>query len=298
MKLTCRPTLFTGAQKKRMEEDSTLAKLLGYHQLDDTMGACKKWLAVTDPHVERLLDLLEESDTLLTDIRWSKKEIEQARGYHLVCKTVAMSDGDNVAQTSSFSSSRPVLNSSKWNQISIFPYLKLNSVKLKNSTIRYLGQWTEELVCAKDVFQAWPSDWSPRFVRPVENRKNQVRTDLFHFTPIYLMPCVSAETIGHYETRDNGPDQPSTPRFRRALTYPKETLDNMPLMARTAEPFGNLGQGLILVSQDWRQWCLQHKWKGPRFHPLLEWGSPLWEQFEEQWKRLLHLAQPKGLNVF
>ena len=292
MKLLCRPNILTGELKARFEQDSELVALTGYKAVDKNTGASKKWLPLKSPASARLLKFMqaEPGGSLSTEIRWSKKELEEAKGYLLSCSTVSMPDADYKHQLNLFNNSPTLKTPSKWGSIRIHPSLQLSTINLRQKTMRYLDEWTEELLLAEDLIENWPDSWSNKSYEAVQNRDGEARTDLFRISNLHVMPPVADNTLCHYETWDEGTARPSTPRFRRTLAYEPEVLDEMPLVARTAEPFGVLGQGLLVVSPEFRAWCLKHGWKGPKFHPLLSIGSDTWKQFEEHWSKFLRLA--------
>ena len=287
----------TDVDSVEMAQRVQLAEALGVYPIDSRMSACKKWLAVSSPLFGELVSYLSShsSVTVHTHILWTKKEMDSALGFFVRGQTMGMSDAEYKVQSQVFDQAEPLTTSSRWGHIKVHPKLQLNTLKLKSGTLRYLDQWTEELLMAADVAASWDQDWSKCEAEPILGKDGKARRDLFRVVTDVIMPEVSENTICHYETWDNGADEASTPRLRGTLTYDQGALSDMPVLARTAEPFGSLSQGLLLASKSWRDWCLQHNWKGPRFIPLLQKDGPLWQQFEDQWA-LFHEGIPSSKN--
>jgi hypothetical protein len=116
-------------------------------------------------------------------------------------------------------------------------------------------------------------------------------------TEVFLPPALFGRR-SMFETFDDGPRGPSTPRRYGCLTYPPGALDPAIDFARTAEPWAGDHRAGWAVSGRTRAWFEAERLRGWAFRPLLVDGEPLQQEHEDRWARLLdRLAEHPGAAI-
>jgi hypothetical protein len=106
-----------------------------------------------------------------------------------------------------------------------------------------------------------------------------------------------AQDATWFESFDEGPRQPSTPRRYGLLPYPADALNGSPDFARTSEPWGEWRTPVWVVRQSVRQWFTQAQLRGWGFRPVLVQGTSLYRDHTGQWQDLLEKLRKAGASV-
>jgi hypothetical protein len=111
-----------------------------------------------------------------------------------------------------------------------------------------------------------------------------------------LLPA-AVEDRTTFETFEEGPRQPSTPRRYGLLTYAEGALESSPDLARTAEPWGAWRTPVWVVHQRARAWFDGAQLRGWKFQPVLAEGSRLHREHTQRWDDLLGALEEAGASV-
>jgi hypothetical protein len=214
--------------------------------------------------------------SFLRDMRWTAREMAQADAY-LVARAQTIAQPRHLHEVQQAESQR-IPTASKWGSIVSYRMVHLNRCPPPGS-FRLLDQWTNELLASPDLELA-----SLRGVA-LEPVGGAVHVRVGHI----LGPAAWDQTL--CETWDNGPGAPSTPRHRGTLTFPAASLAGDWDLARTAEPFGCNGTGLLVVSSHFYRCYHQNGWKGLRFWPVWSENAHFPQQQLALWQETMSQLQ-------
>lgn len=214
--------------------------------------------------------------SFLRDMRWTVQEMAQADAFLIArAQSLAQSAKLRVRQQAEL---QRTPTTSKWGSIVTYGSVQLDRWPPPSSFCT-LDQWTNELLAAPDLDKA-----------PLQGAHlHQVR-NAFHVKVQHILgPVAWDEAL--WETWDDGPAAPSTPRHRGTLTFPSQSLGGDWDLARTAEPFGCNGTGLLVVSRRFYDWYCDSGWKGLHFWPVWCNNTPTAQAHRVLWQTLLAQLQ-------
>lgn len=220
-----------------------------------------------------------EKLSFLRDMRFTALERKQADAFLVAqAKSVALPGRFFARQQGE---RQLTATRSKWKTIVTYRSIHLKR-SLPPTSFRMLDQWTNELLAPADLELAWP----PEFCGArLERTSGHTHVQVQHI----LGPVAWDGTC--YESWDDGPAAPSTPRRLGTLSFPAESLAGQWDLARTAEPFGCSGTGLLVVSQRFYHWYRQNKWDGLYFWPVWRETSSAACQHRALWQEVLTRLQ-------
>ena len=238
------------------------------------------------PVLARLLELAAgERLSFLRDMRFSPAELQQASHLQVMCKaTIAQTRPDTRETHAAYASESLHPTASRW-QVRL-PQRIFLSKPVRPDTISHVDQWTGEYAMGSQAVQSLRASaltgWS---LRPLLLPRGGEGADM-HLTARELLPA-ALEDETRFETFDDGPGEPSTPRRYGLLSYGDGVLAASPDFARTAEPWGAWETPLWVVRQPVRQWFTEAGLRGWGFWPVLQAGSELHRQHLQQWRQAL-----------
>jgi len=101
-----------------------------------------------------------------------------------------------------------------------------------------------------------------------------------------------------FETLDDGPRAPGTPRRYGCLIFPSGVLDGLPGdFARTAEPWVGHHRPAWAASGRVREWMEARRVRGWEFRPLLVEGTPMELEHRRRWDGLLASLGDAGARL-
>jgi len=134
-------------------------------------------------------------------------------------------------------------------------------------------------------------------LRPVLHQKPEPPADAAqHLVARELLPA-ALEDNTTFETFDDGPRQPSTPRRYGMLTYADGALEDSSDLARTAEPWGAWRTPVWVARQPARSWFEAQEVRGWKFQPVLVAGSKLHAEHSQRWDDVLGTLREAGGSV-
>lgn len=294
--LALRPCSMALAQ--RLAADEALAKALGAKPNPAVGFLFPKYFDASGPTLPRLLELAQgEPVSFLRDLQCTPAEVQSVTHFEVVCRsTVGQSRADSKATMAAYHTEHLQPTASRW--AVRLPQRIYLSKPVPEGAISHVDQWTGEYVLGQQAAQALrASDLTGYELKPVLHSKTGEAHDAVHHltTRELLPPALEDGTI--FETFDDGPRQPSTPRRYGLLSYAQGALDASPDLARTAEPWGEWRTPVWIVRRRARQWFEAAQLRGWGFRPVLTEGTALQRDHAQRWNEVLARLQAAGATV-
>jgi hypothetical protein len=281
----------------RLAADEALAKTLGAKPNPAVGFLFPRFFDAAGPVLPRLLALTEgEPVSFLRDLQCSAPELESCSHFEAVCRsTIGQSRADSKATMAAYHQDSLHPTASRW--AVRLPQRIYLSKPVADTAISHVDEWTGEYVLGTQAAQALGASGLTGFeLRPVLNPKGEAHDAGRHLVARELLPA-ALEDVTVFETFDDGPRQPSTPRRYGLLSYAKGSLDDSPDLARTAEPWGTWRTPVWIVRQRARSWFDAAQVRGWKFQPVLDAGSRLHAEHTQRWDDLLGKLRSAGATV-
>ena len=282
----------------RLAADSTLAKSLGAKANPAVGYLFPRFFDAAGPVLPRLLQLAQgETVSFLRDVQCTPAEVEAASHLEAVCRSsIGQSRADSKATMAAYHMDTLHPTASRWSVR--LPQRIYLSKPVAEGAISHVDEWTGEYVLGPQAAQALQASGLTGFeLRPVLHHKTNEPTEAGrHLVTRELLPA-ALEDVTTFETFDEGPRQPSTPRRYGLLAYDQGALEASPDLARTAEPWGAWRTPVWIVRQRARGWFESAQVRGWKFQPVLEEGSRLHAEHTQRWDDLLGRLRAGGAGV-
>ena len=301
MKIFLRPGLCGEALATRLAGDPVVAPALGPEPNAAVGYLFKKFFDAGTPVLARILEHARDEGeriSFLRDLQFPAREIAAASHLEVVCrKTIGQSDPESRATLDDYHADPLHATASRWRVR--LPRRMFLGKPVPPETIAHVDQYTGEYVLGAAAAEALRAGsltgWALQPVLHWKTLQPQPEVGM-HLTTRELLPpalwCAST-----FETFDDGPKAPGTPRRYGALSYARGALEASPDFARTAEPWGEWSTPQWVVRQRVRGWYEAAGLRGWAFRPVLEEGTPLQREHEERWQALLAQLQAAGAKV-
>jgi hypothetical protein len=301
MKILLRPRLCGHALAARLAADPQLAKALGAEPNAAVGFLFKKFFDAAGPLLAQVLAHAQaegERMSFLRDLQFSPAEVAAASHLEVVCrKTIAQSHAESRATLDDYSADGLHPTTSRW-QVRMPKRMFLGKA-VPPETIAHVDQYTGEYVLgsvAADALRASGlSGWRLEPVLHWKTRAPQPEVGM-HLTASELLPP-ALECATTFETFDDGPKKPSTPRRYGAISHSAGALEESADFARTAEPWGAWSTPLWVVRPRVRTWYEQAGLRGWAFWPVLEQGTALHREHEQKWDEVLTRVREAGAEL-
>lgn len=280
--------------------DEVLAKALGAKSNPAVGYTFGKFFDASGPVLQRLLERARgqgEGLTFLRDVQCTAAELDASSSFEVVCRsTVGQSRADSKATMAAYHEDRLHPTASRW-QVRLPQRIYL-SKPVADNAITHVDQWTGEYVLGTKTADALRASGLTGFeLRPVLHHKTKEPFEApQHLLTRELLPA-ALEDGTTFETYDNGPRQPSTPRRYGLLAYAQGALDGKPDFARTAEPWGDWNTPDWVVGGKVRAWIDAMEVRGWKFQPVLEEGSKLHREHKQKWADVLGALEEAGAKI-
>ena len=301
MKILLRPRLCGEAIASRLAADPLLASALGPEANSAVGYLFKKFFDTEGPLLARILEHARaerEQMSFLRDVQFSPREIAGASHLEVVCrKTIGQSDAESRATLADYDADVLHPTSGRWRVR--LPRRMFLGKPVPPETIAHVDQYTGEYVLGSTAAEALHASglegWELQPVVHWKTLQPQPGVGMHLTTRHLLAPALQCDST--FETCDNGPRAPSTPRRYGALSYARGALDDSPDFARTAEPWCEWSTPQWVVRQRVRAWYERSGLRGWGFRPVLEEGTPLQREHEERWSVLLAQLRTGGAEI-
>ena len=283
---------------RRLAADDALARALGAKPNPAVGYVFSKFFDAGGPALAKLLALADgESVSFLRDVQCSPAELEAAAHVEAIARSnVPQSRADSKATMAAYHMDSLHATSSRWSVR--LPQRIYLSKAVADSAISHVDEWTGEYVLGAQAAQALGASGLTGFeLRPVLHHKTGTPHDAGHHLVARELLPAALEDGTVFETFDDGPRQPSTPRRYGLISYAQGALDASPDLARTAEPWGAWRTPVWIVRQRARGWFESAQVRGWKFQPVLEAGSGLHAEHTQRWDDLLGRLRAAGANV-
>jgi hypothetical protein len=289
----CSPAL-----AQRLASDPLLAKAMGPKPNAAVGFLFSKFFDAAGRALPRLLELAAgEPVSFLRDLAFSAAEVGSASHLEVVCKTtVAQSPADIKRTQAAYAADTLHATASRW--AVRLPQQVYLTKEVPPNAICHVDQWTGEYVLgARAAAALQTSELSGYRLQPVLHPKPQAgEASGLHLVTNELLPAVR-EDATFFETWDDGPREPSTPRRYGLLAYGAESLESSPDFSRTAEPWGAWRTPQWVARQSVRGWFADAQLRGWDFWPVLLEGSPLHRAHGDGWHNLLATLEKVGAEI-
>lgn len=289
----CSPAL-----AQRLAADAALARALGAKPNAAVGFLFPRFFDASGPVLPRLLELAQgEPVSFLRDLQCSAGELEASTHFEAVCRSsIGQSRADSKATMAAYHQDTLHATASRWSVR--LPQRIYLSKPVADSAISHVDEWTGEYVLGAQAAQALRASGLTGFeLRPVLHHKtNEGHEAGHHLVARQLLPA-ALEDPTTFETFDDGPRQPSTPRRYGLLTYADGALAESPDLARTAEPWGAWRTPVWIVRQRARAWFEAQQVRGWKFQPVLAAGSRLHAEHTQRWNDVLGRLRGAGASV-
>ncbi|HEY8356017.1 MAG TPA: hypothetical protein VIL30_01045 [Ramlibacter sp.] len=282
----------------RLAADDVLAKALGAKANPAVGYLFPKFFDGSGPMLPRLLQLAQgEPVSFLRDLQCSATELESATHLEAICRsTIGQSRADSKATMAAYHQDSLHPTASRWPVR--LPQRIYLSKAVDDATISHVDEWTGEYVVGSQAAEGLRGSGLTGFeLRPVLHHKTGEAHDAGHHLVTRELLPAALEDATVFETFDEGPRQPSTPRRYGLLSYEAGALDTSPDLARTAEPWGAWRTPLWIVRQRARAWLAAAQVRGWKFQPVLEKDSALHREHTQRWDELLGRLRDSGATV-
>ena len=283
---------------RRLAADDALARALGAKPNPAVGFLFPRFFDAGGPVLSRLLDLAEgEPVSFLRELQCSADEVGACSHFEAVCRsTIGQTRADSKATMAAYHQDSLHPTASRW--AVRLPQRIYLSKPVAGSAISHVDEWTGEYVLGPEAAQALRASGLTGFeLRPVLHHKTGEVTGLGeHLVARTLLPA-ALEDATLFETFDDGPRQPSTPRRYGLLSYAQGALADTPDLARTAEPWGAWRTPAWIVRQRARAWFEAQQVRGWKFQPVLDAGSRLHAEHTRRWDALLERLRGAGASL-
>ena len=283
---------------QRLAADDALAKALGAKPNPAVGFLFPRFFDASGPVLPKLLALAQgEPVSFLRDVQCSPVELEACSHFEAICRsTIGQSRADSKATMAAYHQEALHPTASRW--AVRLPQRIYLSKPPADTAISHVDEWTGEYVVGAQAAQALRNSGLTGFeLRPVLHYKtNEAHEAGHHLVARELLPA-ALEDATIFETFDEGPRQPSTPRRYGFLSYAAGALDESPDLARTAEPWGSWRTPAWIVRQRARSWFEAAQVRGWKFQPVLAAGSRLHAEHTQRWDDLLGKLKAAGASV-
>jgi len=283
---------------RRLAADDALARALGARENAAVGFVFPRFFDASGPVLPKLLALADgEAVSFLRDVQCSPAEIDGAAHLEAICRsTIAQSRADSKATMAAYHMESLHPTASRWSVR--LPQRIYLSKAVGESAISHVDEWTGEYVLGTDAAQALRASGLTGFeLRPVLHPKTNTPHEAGHHLVARELLPAALEDATTFETFDDGPRQPSTPRRYGLLSYGEGALQESPDLARTAEPWGDWRTPVWIVRQRARGWFESAQVRGWRFQPVLDAGSRLHAEHTQRWGDILGRLQTAGASV-
>lgn len=283
---------------RRLGADEGLAKALGAKPNPAVGFLFPRYFDAAGPVLPRLLALAQgEPVSFLRELQCSPAELESCSHFEAVCRSsIGQTRADSKATMAAYHQDSLHPTASRW--AVRLPQRIYLSKPVADTAISHVDEWTGEYVVGAQTAQALRASGLTGFeLRPVLHHRNGEAGELpHHLVARELLPA-ALEDPTIFETFDDGPRQPSTPRRYGLLSYAEGALEASPDFARTAEPWGAWRTPVWIVRQRARGWFEKQQVRGWKFQPVLQAGSRLHAEHAQRWADLLGTLRGAGAGV-
>jgi hypothetical protein len=284
---------------RRLGADETLARALGAKAHPAVGFLFPRFFDATGPVLPRLLPLAEgEAVSFLREVQCSPSELQASSHFEAVCRsTIVQTRADSKATMTAYHQDTLHPTASRW--AVRLPQRIYLSKPVAGAVLSHVDEWTGEYVVGPQLAQALQASGLTGFeLRPVLNYKTGEAHEEggHHLVARELLPA-ALEDGTTFESFDDGPRQPSTPRRYGLLSYPQGALEPSPDLARTAEPWGAWRTPVWVLRQRARSWFDGQQVRGWKFQPVLAAGSRLHAEHTQRWHDLLGTLRAAGASV-
>lgn len=283
---------------QRLAADATLAKALGAKANAAVGFVFPKFFDGSGPVLPKILQLAGgEPVSFLRDLQCNAAELEAASHLEAICRsTIGQSRADSKATMAAYHQDSLHTTASRW-PVRLPQRIYLTK-PVADATISHVDEWTGEYVVGSQAAEGLRGSGLTGFeLRPVLHHKTGEAHDAgHHLVSRELLPA-ALEDATVFETFDDGPRQPSTPRRYGLLSYARGALEGSPDLARTAEPWGAWRTPVWVVRQQARAWLDTAQVRGWKFQPVLDEDTPLHREHAERWGELLARLRAAGATV-
>jgi hypothetical protein len=283
---------------QRLAADDALARALGAKAHPALGFLFPKFFDASGPVLPRLLELADgEPVSFLREVQCSPADLAASSHFEAVCRsTIAQTRADSKATMAAYHSDTLHATASRWSVR--LPQKIYLSKPVAGTAISHVDDWTGEYVLGPQAAQALRSSGLTGFeLRQVLQIENASGHDAGHHLVARTLLPAALEDTTTFETFDDGPRQPSTPRRYGLLSYAQGALQDSPDMARTAEPWGTWRTPVWIVHQRARQWFEAAQVRGWKFQPVLDAGSRLHAEHTQRWDEALVRLEEAGATV-
>jgi hypothetical protein len=283
---------------RRLAADEALARALGAKPNPAVGFLFPRFFDAGGPVLPRLLALAAgEPVSFLRDVQCSPAELEACSHFEAVCRsTIGQTRADSKATMAAYHQENLHPTASRW--AVRLPQRIYLSKAVADTAISHVDEWTGEYVLGPQAAQALRASGLTGFeLRPVlHSRTGEPSEAGEHLVARELLPA-ALEDVTVFETFDDGPRQPSTPRRYGLLSYASGALADSPDLARTAEPWGAWRTPVWIVGKRARAWFEQQQVRGWKYQPVLDAGSRLHGEHTQRWDDLLGTLRAAGASV-
>jgi hypothetical protein len=283
---------------QRLAADDALARALGAKPNPAVGFLFPRFFDAGGPVLPRLLELAQgEPVSFLRDVQCTATELDSCSHFEAVCRsTIGQSRADSKATMAAYHQDSLHPTASRWPVR--LPQRIYLSKAVADTTISHVDEWTGEYVVGPQAAQGLRSSGLTGFeLRPVLHHKTgEAHDGGHHLVARELLPAALEDTTV-FETFDDGPRQPSTPRRYGLLSYAQGALDGKPDFARTAEPWGDWNTPDWVVGGKARSWFDAMQVRGWKFQPVLEEGSRLHREHTQKWADVLGALEEAGAKI-
>ncbi|MGV3492527.1 MAG: hypothetical protein ACO1OY_01550 [Ramlibacter sp.] len=283
---------------RRLAADEALARALGAKENAAVGFVFPRFFDASGPVLPRLLALADgEAVSFLRDVQCTPAEIESASHLEAICRsTIAQSRADSKATMAAYHMDSLHPTASRWSVR--LPQRIYLTKAVAAGAISHVDEWTGEYVLGAQAAEGLRASGLTGFeLRPVLHHKTHEPHDAGHHLVAQQLLPAALEDATTYETFDDGPRQPSTPRRYGLLSYAEGALADSPDLSRTAEPWGAWRTPVWVVRQRGRAWFESAQVRGWRFQPVLDAGTRLHAEHTQRWEELLGRLQGAGATV-
>jgi hypothetical protein len=283
---------------RRLGADEALAKALGAKAHPAVGFLFPRFFDASGAVLPRLLALAEgEPVSFLRDVQCSAAELAASTHVEALCRsTIVQTRADSKATMAAYHQEALHPTASRW-QVRLPQRIYLSKT-VAEGALSHVDEWTGEYVLGADLAQALrTSDLTGFELRPVLHVKTgEAHEGGHHLVARQLLPA-ALEDATTFETFDDGPRQPSTPRRYGLLSYAEGALEPSPDLARTAEPWGAWRTPVWIVRQRARGWFEERQVRGWKFQPVLAAGTRLHAEHTQRWQDILGRLKAAGASV-
>jgi hypothetical protein len=283
---------------QRLAAEEALAKALGAKPNPAVGFLFPRFFDAAGPVLPRILALADgEPVSFLRELQCTPAELEGCSHFEAMSRsTIGQSRADSKATMAAYHQDSLHPTASRWSVR--LPQRIYLSKPVAEGAISHVDEWTGEYVLGAQAAQALRASGLTGFeLRPVLHHKTGEAHEVGqHLVARELLPA-ALEDATVFETFDDGPRQPSTPRRYGFLSYAAGALENSPDLARTAEPWGAWRTPVWVLGQRARAWFEAEAVRGWKFQPVLHAGTRLHAEHTQRWDDLLGTLRGAGATV-